>query len=560
LRDLERDGIVRVSESAVAFSHDLIGDWARFRSLLAADDGVSARICEKVVVPRWARAVRLYAQSLAEGQDGLAKWKAGLGDPKSKDVESALTKDLFLDGIVFAANVEPLLEETWPELIGEQGKLLSRLLVRLAYAGTIPDWRMKDEVEPEDADLATAWFRVPNPMYWVPILRALARHAEDVAKSASFQAAKAMELWLRVIPLTWPGRKEAAKVALELARELQGILAEGVIVLDEIDVPIYQALLQAAPELPEEVAELALELAARRPESERVQGRRVAALLRQSSKGVAPTERGKPLRARRVRDPIFVPPPTGSHGMARLPAADGPTRRVANGFRSAVLDGPALHGLILAKPEIAREVLLAVCLDAPKDSDYGSSFTLPGFAYCQNGSPPMYWKGPFGNFLKLSLAEGLEAILRLVNYATKQWLRRAARKDVPEKELIRFGVEVSLTEKTAIWLGDFDLFGWHRNSTGAPHVVACALMALEKWLYDLMDASESVDAAPLVFHRLPGIPGYTVFCSADFSSGRGGSLQLLSAPLSSCCRFYPARVEIAASVSLRRSMLLSPSG
>jgi len=63
--------------------------------------------------------------------------------------------------------------------------------------------------------------------------------------------------------------------------------------------------------------------------------------------------------------------------------------------------------------------------------------------------------------------------------------------------------------------------------------------------------------------RLPsisGVSGYTIFCSADFSSGRGGSLQLLSVSLPSCCRFYPARVKTAASVSLRRSMLLSPSG
>src|SRR6266480_614650 len=65
---------------------------------------------------------------------------------------------------------------------------------------------------------------------------------------------------------------------------------------------------------------------------------------------------------------------------------------------------------------------------------------------------------------------------------------------------------------------------------------------------------------PLVFHRFPGVSGYTIFCSADFSSGRGGSLQLLSVSLPSCCRFYPARVKTAASVSLRRSMLLSPSG
>src|SRR5260370_31309453 len=65
---------------------------------------------------------------------------------------------------------------------------------------------------------------------------------------------------------------------------------------------------------------------------------------------------------------------------------------------------------------------------------------------------------------------------------------------------------------------------------------------------------------PLVFHRFPGVSGYTIFCSADFSSARGGSLQLLSVSFPSCCRFYPARVKTAASVILRRSLLLSPSG
>jgi hypothetical protein len=37
--------------------------------------------------------------------------------------------------------------------------------------------------------------------------------------------------------------------------------------------------------------------------------------------------------------------------------------------------------------------------------------------------------------------------------------------------------------------------------------------------------------------------GYTVPCSADFAAGRGGLLQLLGASLSSCCRYYPARVS-----------------
>src|ERR1700735_1798160 len=48
---------------------------------------------------------------------------------------------------------------------------------------------------------------------------------------------------------------------------------------------------------------------------------------------------------------------------------------------------------------------------------------------------------------------------------------------------------------------------------------------------------------PLASSRLPGFAGYTVPCSADFAAGRGGLLQLLGASLSSCCRYYPARVS-----------------
>ena len=40
----------------------------------------------------------------------------------------------------------------------------------------------------------------------------------------------------------------------------------------------------------------------------------------------------------------------------------------------------------------------------------------------------------------------------------------------------------------------------------------------------------------------PVVPVIRLACSADFATGRGGLLQLLSASLPSCCRFHPARV------------------
>src|SRR5215813_13590812 len=53
---------------------------------------------------------------------------------------------------------------------------------------------------------------------------------------------------------------------------------------------------------------------------------------------------------------------------------------------------------------------------------------------------------------------------------------------------------------------------------------------------------------------------YDLPCSADFSMGRGGLLQLLSMSLSPCCRIPPRRGEVAVSFRFRLPMLPSPLG
>src|SRR5664279_2803595 len=55
----------------------------------------------------------------------------------------------------------------------------------------------------------------------------------------------------------------------------------------------------------------------------------------------------------------------------------------------------------------------------------------------------------------------------------------------------------------------------------------------------------------------PVFPVIRFPCSADFSTGRGGSLQLLSMTLSPCCPYQPRR-SVSTHQSLRRSMLPSP--
>src|SRR5215831_6481070 len=57
--------------------------------------------------------------------------------------------------------------------------------------------------------------------------------------------------------------------------------------------------------------------------------------------------------------------------------------------------------------------------------------------------------------------------------------------------------------------------------------------------------------------NFPVFPVIWLPCSADFSTGRGGFLQLLSMPLSPCCPSHPAEASRRVS-QLRRSVLSSP--
>jgi len=497
--EFERQGVLRVTDSAVLFSHDLVGDWARLRSLIVAGDRAAARIREKAGTPRWGRAIRLYAQSLVERDDSLASWKGVVATFSGENPQEKLASDLFLDGMIFAANAETLLDRVWPELMANDAAILRRLLERVRHVATFPDWRFQLEMPAEDADLAAAWFRIPNPLYWMPLLRVLARHADELAREGVFGAANVCELWLRTMPVGFPGRREAGIVALTLAQELQGRRAEGVEFIGEAGKVLFESLLYAAPEFPEAVSEIALELCGRREEGEALLQRRVRAFEeRQKEKAKAASETH---RRRAPAPPTFLP---SSWGPLIEAGPDGPKREVPDGFRLAVLESIAIQSLASVRPAVAREVLLAVSLDEPKrQSEYERErFSLPGFAYWPNGAPPMYWKGGFLRLLQTAPEEGLEAIIRLVNFATEQWLKRAFGHAPNEEERRLASFEFVVRGKSVWWPGDGNVFVWHRDVPNIPDVVISSLMALEKWLYDLREKGEAIDRwVELIFEK-----------------------------------------------------------
>jgi hypothetical protein len=275
LGELEDERLIRISGSSVRFIHDLMGDWARYRILQFAGDDAPGKIRSLAHIPRWGRAIRLYGQALAEHGTGLDKWRAATAAVSGEDTESQLASDLFLDSLVFAANSEYLLELVWPDLIAERGQILQRLLKRLVHVASFPDWRFRSLIDAKFAEQSESWFRIPHPLYWIPVLRVLQRHSADVAKHDLISGAEACALWLRTMPLEMLGRREAGLIAIELAKETQDLVAEGMHFNDK-DKGVYEALLSAAPEFPDEVAQIALELCGRRDEPEHAIQRRSA--------------------------------------------------------------------------------------------------------------------------------------------------------------------------------------------------------------------------------------------------------------------------------------------
>ena len=111
-----------------------------------------------------------------------------------------MTRDLFLEALIFAADAIPLLEAAWPNLIADKGKLLNRLMDRLLFVASFPDPRLSSFVSEENAEAAKSWFRIPLPLYWIPALFIFSVHSDDVAMLALKRGAEVCTLYLRNMP------------------------------------------------------------------------------------------------------------------------------------------------------------------------------------------------------------------------------------------------------------------------------------------------------------------------------------------------------------------------
>ena len=484
LGSLIASDLVRVRDQRVRFTHDMLGDWARLHVLLG-EPGLSApSVRARAKLPRWHRAMRLFGQRLLEQAfDGPERWREAVEGLQDGTEEGAIIRDQLVEALFLATNALALLERSWEALTANRGRLLALMLERFMFAATLPDPRIGALLsETEDTGEWDHLFRLPYWPYWGPMLTALHAHRDEVVRLVPHAAAKLCRLWLKSVPVElghgrpMPWRSQAAELALAIGREVQALNAEGDYYSDGQEKTVYEAILSAAPDMPDEVAQLCLELAQRRDLDPAIIARVEQARERRREQQRQFFEANP---ERRERSSF---PPAWPHGELRDPWLDGPRDRVQNAFQEACLDTGAFPALVRAKPDAALEVLLAVCIEAPKHEDFGrSSMPETGLDHWNHGDPPLYCRGPFLQFLKEAPDQGLSFALRLVNFASRRFCEG-------------HGLTVRIGSEARLWCGNSNVFRWHHDwPVTFGSMIHCVLMAVERWLYEKIERGEDID-------------------------------------------------------------------
>lgn len=506
--------LVRCRDERIRFTHDLLGDWARLRVLIGADPTASAQARSHYSMPRWHRAVRLYGRCLLARTDGVSRWLSAVRSSDDGTTEGILFRDLLLESLIVSENARQLLSRAWSALIEDEGLLLQQLLDRFLIVSTVVDVRLPHAIPAASiTPQVEAAFRTPLWAHWPSVLVAIEEGLNDVRRLAPIHAARVCRLWLQqTIPFlpdgtSFPHRRTAGQIAIQIAREMQARIAENDLTSGEEDQVAYEAALLAAPELPDDVAALALELAQRRPASPAIQRRAEAARERWDAEARR-RERENPERERQMRE---LCRPVIPHGELLAPWPDGPCRCIESGFRNAVLNTGAILALAATRPDAAMECLLAVCIEPPRYEDPLGVFdqTECGVETWFEGHPPLYFRGPFLKFNRLCPSQGVEFSLRLINFASERWVESESRRreHVSEhststvklpfsQEDAELGVTVEIDGERRVWGGDRRVFRWPIDWPLGDKIISCVLMALEKWIEEQLQAG--VDVGPML--------------------------------------------------------------
>ena len=456
---IKKSKIVYEKNEKLYFSHDLFGDWARYKLILANDSNFKVYILQKdFASPLWCKAIRVYGIYLLDKTDDSKYWISLFNSLNDKNPKEKIIQDLLLEAVIFSSSSYLHLENLWDLFKQDNGKVLKVFLNIFQIRATKPNRQTLEWVKQINnitVSEASTIHRELLYAYWIPVLQFLYNHKDDVSELARQTISIIGQKWLNLTPLKSIYRREIAHIALINANWVFNFKLNGGFVSGDLDKEIYKTLLLGVNEFPAQVIELSLKLC-----------RRIAF--------------EKPIKETN-EELVNRPKSLFFKSISMDPWPDGPSERIDDDFADICVNTDSLLPMISLDAAKAKEILLACFIKPPREYEQYSSFDKEyDIDDPHQWFPPFYTRGPFLNFLKLNSTEGLDFIIRLVNFTTQQWAD--LHKDKPAPSIM-----LKVSNQNRIYLGDYSLYFWFRDTGNAPHAIVSALMSLEKYLYDQLD-------------------------------------------------------------------------
>ena len=495
---ISRQILSRTDDGRIRFDHDLLADWSRVMHLRSLGPDSLDFMLEHSENPPWLRAVRLFSQHLLERVADHERWQMVVDactvearNQKEAPARNLQILDTWLEGIAYCSDPLSLLKQNRDQLFAKDAYLLERLLRRLLHNATLPDPILQNQfqkINPSIADSVALRYRLPIASIWQPFILFLIANPETTTDCLPVTLAELGLMWGRLdeyLGFNWSPLSEIVLLngEKELRREVAGIYrhdrgSRSIGGKNNSRVTIYSAALRAASQNPDRACNLALKASGRKEWDE-------DDLTGEVNKGWLGEWRKRSIFEEQGRHVIY-PVETWT---------DGPRRSTSRDFYHAWFETNASLPLFKNRSKVACEVTLGLLLDWPKTEiikgDHNIfSIHCHGFHTGEGQIDTVFWtEGPFIGYLRTNWIPAIELVIRLTNFATDRYHEWWSLD--PKVEKVKFHTPQGET----VWKGNHQVFAWNRYDMNTPRMVTCALMALEKWLDEKIEAGESITEA-----------------------------------------------------------------
>ena len=256
--------IIAENEDRLYFTHDLFGDWARYKMIRANKDKINTYLPKiDLFSPLWCKAVRLFGIYLLERKNDSTEWLTTYNQFNGAEPESKMIQNLLLESIIFSNHTEKYLNDLWEEFKKEDAKVLNDFFEQFFFKATLPNpavLQLAGKLQGITVSQLATFNRVPKFSYWMPVMRFVTAHINDLIALSRKNAMKIAKDWLDYTPPGAIFRDTAADIGVKMGKWLIDFKEDGGYAFDHSGKKFYQTMLTAFREKPADVKELSLKL------------------------------------------------------------------------------------------------------------------------------------------------------------------------------------------------------------------------------------------------------------------------------------------------------------